>query len=589
MNTSFFALWSSAPYRVGAMLVAGSLVITGCQTTRSMQPSQTTAIPAQAKDRVNAALKAQYRKSMSYHSNIEFNNRAKFTAIDPKTISTVSSVYSYCEETHDAAYIKLLKQAEAAGLEIDDARYDTPRQSLEQTYVACERNYSAWQQNQYDDYAADEKQAVSPYYQDLFDRMEAREDMLSKEEIESAKATYEQWYKPLSVNVQGVYQPLAGKLTVLPSAQYDTRNHHTSISQPLYLDAKSGNLYLWADNVAILNSKFMDKKLGTQWQNKWLKLSLNDGSLPKGFGRTLIKSHLSVSERMNARADSASFKTLPTTALAALTPKIPAHQLSVMQHSDYVIAQTQSVDAYRQTGKEMSALLFNELKAAYPELVAEALAEADSYDYDDEGAVAEAIAFDDSESAMATLEATADAEAEGSDSDDEAYRAYDADAERDAYNDDDSDYTEKTAATYIAEKLDGAYLAKALIRMLDGSRNVELPTADSSLKVQKLYGFDKQGNLLWMHMQSPAGAFVDKALDSTSTIADILTTYSRIDRSQKDFPNLPTGAQTPNAQNSVDIKAYLEALDEDKDNAQTLEGMRMRLFSMMMMASAMTR
>ena len=564
MNTSFLSLWSRAPYRVGAMLVAGSLVLTGCQTTSSMQAGQTNLAAAEAKDRVNTALNAQYRKATAYHSNIELNNRAKFANIDPKKVRAYSAI-DYCETTHDADYIKLLKQAEAAGLEIDDTRYNDQRTRLEQTYVACDKNFQAWYQNKNQSYYSEyyeeedmpEMQAVTPYYQALFDRYdddnEDNAEMLNKEDINSAKLMNEYWYKPLSINVQGVYQPLAGKLTALPSAQYDTRNHHTSINQPIYIDAKSGNLYLWADNFAMLNAKFLDKKLGTQWQNKWLKLSLNDGSLPKGFGRTLIQSHLQASEAVRANADKDSFRTISGSELAKLTPKIPAHQLSGMMQSDLVIAQTLSIDAYYQESQMMSETLFQRLKTAYPELVAEALEEADSYD--DVELAEEAVAVDDSD---------------------------DYDSEYDSYDD---DYEEKTFAQTVKEKLDSRHFAYALIRMIDDSRKYEIEKASTALKVQRLYGFDKQGSLLWTQMQMPTAAFVNKDLDERSTVADIFTTYSRIDRSQKDFPNLPDNVQTPNAQNSIDIKDYIEQFGETSD--ETADDVSMRLLSMMMMTSAM--
>jgi len=334
---------------------------------------------------------------------------------------------------------------------------------------------------------------------------------------------------------------------------------------------------MWADNFAMINSKLLDKKLGTKWQNKWLKLSLNDGSLPKGFGRTLIQSHLQASEAVHANAEKDSFSTISAAALAKLTPKIPAHQLSGMMQSDHIIAQTLSINAYRQEGQMMSEALFQRLQAAYPELVAEALAETESDDYSELSEVdSDAETLETS-----TVEAAAIADYEYDDSDD-----YDSDYSN--YDDDYSDdYEETTFSQTIKEKLDSKQLAYALIRMIDDSRTSEIKEASAALKVQRLYGFDKQGNLLWTQIQMPTAAFVNKDLDERSTVADIFTTYSRIDRSQKDFPNLPANVQTPNAQNSVDIKDYIEQFGENSDD--TADDVSMRLLSMMMMTSAMRR
>lgn len=92
-----------------------------------------------------------------------------------------------------------------------------------------------------------------------------------------------------------------------------------------------------------------------------------------------------------------------------------------------------------------------------------------------------------------------------------------------------------------------------------------LPVSSSSLTVQELYGFNKQGQLQWQHsrhyLPNKSGAYTSV---ETSTIMDVLNQYIplRTQEQDKAFPKLASDSQVPNANNSIDLKEYSIELTE---------------------------
>jgi hypothetical protein len=309
-------------------VLASALLITGCQSTNLGQPSTIAAnnTSVSAKTVLATALQQQRRQSFAYHSNLEINNDQQFVDVDSKQVAGSNHEYPYCEETHDADYIALLDQAEAQEKDILSADYNRQREALKQSYQKCTQAYQAWEDNLSDREVSDADTDL-PSHESAFAEFG---NTLNKIDIKKAQLLDAYLLKPLSINAQGVYQPLAGKFTMLTSAQYQTRNHHSSINQPIYIDFKTGNIYLWADNFALLTSKLLDDKLGNKWQNKWLKLTIDDGTLPEGFGRAVIKNHFEALDRTYEIAPVTQFDFIAPNTLAALTPKLPEQQLAPM-------------------------------------------------------------------------------------------------------------------------------------------------------------------------------------------------------------------------------------------------------------------
>lgn len=346
-------------------LLTGALLLTGCQSTSLSQSNAMTAkqTPAAAKKALAIALQKQRRQSFSYHANLEISNDQQFTNINAKNLVGSDYIYDYCEDTHDQAYAALVSQAETQDNNIEAASYDTQRKALKQSYLECADAYQAWEDNQYDSDVT-----VPPHYQQLFDNYD---DKSTPQDIKKAQLLDAYLLKPLSINSQGVYQPMAGRATMLASAQYQARNHQSSINQPIYVDFKNGNIYLWADNFAMLNSEMLDDKLGTKWRNKWLKIAINDGTLPKGFGNELIKSHFAALDITFDSASISQFDYVAPNALASLTPKLPAHQLPAMLASDEVIRRVQSAASYEQFYQDYMRIFYDRITKKYPELVKE--------------------------------------------------------------------------------------------------------------------------------------------------------------------------------------------------------------------------
>ena len=523
-------------------LLASTLLISACQSTGVAQANHINAntTPTAAKTALATALQQQRRQSFAYHSNIEIVNEQQFANIDSTQLLASEDLDSYCKDTHDNGYAELLLKAETQNQDISTMNYDAQRNRLKQAYLVCADSYQTWRDNHYDSEAysvemaaeevADatdtidevayvtmlasdmdstnevETKAISPYYEKIFDEYDSRQ---TKIDVKKAQLLDVYLLKPLSINAQGVYQPLAGKFTMLGSVQYSARNHHSSINQPVYVDFKTGSIYLWADNFALLTSKFADDKLGTKWQNKWLKIAFDDGTLPKGFGRAAIKSHIEAENSVYAKAAIEQFDVIAPHVLTTLSPKLPEKQLAAMVNTAKVIRRARSSAEYKQDYKDYMGVFYQLITKQYPELI---------------------------------LENDLDTQ---------------ADADTDS-NYEDRKMTSKWLVQQTLDKMKDFADDKAL-----KTQEATLPVSSSSLPVQELYGFNKQGQLKWQHSRHylPNKSAADVSVE-TSTIMDVLNQYMPLRSQDKAFPNLASDSQVPKASNSIDLKEYSTELAE---------------------------
>ena len=525
-------------------LLASTLLISACQSTGVAQANHINAntTPTAAKTALATALQQQRRQSFAYHSNIEIVNEQQFANIDSTQLLASEDLDSYCKDTHDNGYAELLLKAETQNQDISTMNYDAQRNRLKQAYLVCADSYQTWRDNHYDseaysvEMAAEEvvgatatdtteeaasvampafdidaahevnTKAISPYYEKIFDEYDSRQ---TKIDVKKAQLLDVYLLKPLSINAQGVYQPLAGKFTMLGSVQYSARNHHSSINQPVYVDFKTGSIYLWADNFALLTSKFADDKLGTKWQNKWLKIAFDDGTLPKGFGRAAIKSHIEAENSVYAKAAIEQFDVIAPHVLTTLSPKLPEKQLAAMVNTAKVIRRARSSAEYKQDYKDYMGVFYQLITKQYPELI---------------------------------LENDLDTQ---------------ADADTDS-NYEDRKMTSKWLVEQTLDKMKDFAGDKAL-----KTQETTLPVLSSSLPVQELYGFNKQGQLQWQHSRHylPNKSAADVSVE-TSTIMDVLNQYMPLRSQDKAFPNLASDSQVPNTSNSIDLKEYSAELAE---------------------------
>ena len=524
-------------------LLASTLLISACQSTGVAQANHLSAntTPTAAKTALATALQQQRRQSFAYHSNVEIVNEQQFANIDNTQLLASEDLDSYCKDTHDNGYAELLLKAETQNQDILATDYDAQRSRLKQAYLVCTDAYQTWRDSHYDseaysvEMAAEEvvdatdiaasvttmqyatmptsdidaanevnTKAISPYYEKIFDEYDNRR---TKIDVKKAQLLDAYLLKPLSINAQGVYQPLAGKFTMLGSVQYLARNHHSSINQPVYVDFKTGSIYLWADNFALLTSKLADDKLGTKWQNKWLKIALDDGTLPKGFGRAVIKSHIEAENSVYAKAAIEQFDVIAPNVLSTLSPKLPEKQLTAMLNTTEIIRRARSSAEYKQDYQDYMGVFYQLITKQYPELILEN-----------------------------------DSDAEG-----------DADS-----NYEDRKMTSKWLVQQTLDKMKDFADDKAL-----QTQEMTLPVSSSSLPVQELYGFNKQGQLQWQHSRHylPNKSGADASVE-TSTIMDVLNQYMPLRAQDKAFPNLASDSQVPNASNSIDLKEYSAELAE---------------------------
>lgn len=264
--------------------VSCAMALSACQTLPIKQATQnpkldnqlaTAATPAHSA--LSQALQATLRSAFSYHSQIEYSNHLREQALanaTPEQLRQSDDFLSACEHTHDNDYVALAKRAILDGVDISSDRYIDERTRIKQDFLACKERF---------DTALDESAGEPTVPKDYgnYTQLDAKKALLLKD----------YWFNATSVQVSGNYQPLSGVISALPTATYQSRNANLMVNQPMVLDFKVGKLYLWADNLALANATWLDKELGLAWQNKWLAIELNDGSLPKDFVRELGKAY----------------------------------------------------------------------------------------------------------------------------------------------------------------------------------------------------------------------------------------------------------------------------------------------------------
>ena len=546
----------------------------------SSNDSMVNASQSAAKSALSTALQQQRRSSFSYHSNIEISNEQSFTSIDKTQLVAADSVESYCEDTHDSAYADIIAQAQTQNLEISAPQYSIQRAALKKSYLECSAAYQVWNENRgdedyrYDEYeygsedsepvledsnqtevvesasetenkASESAETVgiegatiietsrikgsqgvvrtddnteserSSYYQQRFDDYDNKSTPL---DIKKAQLLDTYLLKPLSLNAQGVYQPLAGKFTMLMSAQYQARNNQTSVNQPIYVDFKTGNIYLWADNFALLTSEFADDKLGTQWQNKWLKLAIDDGSLPKGFGSALIKAHLEALDRTYEAAPITQFNYVAADSLVTMSPKLPTAQLNALATlpTKQVIRRVQSAESYEQFYRDYISIFYEQITTQYPELIRTEPSFNSEDPYELGASRSDATTFTSKVLVQQVLAVM-------------------------------KNLTDRQADTLVSEVFSASTQPNR-----EGVDNTQQPT------IQMLYGLNQRGQIQWQHQRSH---YTDSQNAAEGVTIDVLQQYMPI-TSAIPFPNLPADRQTPNASNSVDLREYGRELME---------------------------
>ncbi len=487
------------------LTVLSPIALTACQSTASLSadtnitPQQQLQLQSkQAKKALDLAMKAQLRRSFNYQSNIEFSNAIRRHALanaSAEQLNSASNKYSHCEDTHDKAYIALLQKVDKQGNDVADGQYDDEKAKIRTDFLNCQANYDKWRDNYYahDDSSNEEVAEYLPNY----------DSHHTAENAKKAELLNAYLYQPLDIQLKGTYQPLAGKFTLMPSISYQGRNLLLRQQLPIYVDFKKGELYVWADVLANPNSEFIDEKLGTQWKDKWLKLSLKDESLPKGFGENFLKLLLQATDVANKQESVEGFSYLTYEQVNSKIPYLNPEYYQSMGNARQIISREQSNAENERQLYIFRKELLSSLNKQYPQLMAE---------LQDKQARKQLIT--------------------------------------------DKEYGKWLLSLYVRYMQKGVKKYENTFLDDDGKPLAKPNGEDDGVLVKQYYGLDGD-SLLWNHNRYE---IINDKYPQEPTIIDAFTRFSKAD--DKTFAQLPVHARTPSVENSVDIKQYLEQLTE---------------------------
>lgn len=371
-------------------VMATLALLSACATTTSTTAPQSTPVTNMpAKDALASAVKSQLYHSFGYHTSVYVSNEAHRQATDTQEEPSIKG----CEDTHDDAYVALLKKAHQEKGKTADVTKDYPNESkaIKSAYQACmsqiEAEQGAYQTFDFDEFyqathqMSDEERA-SRFLTDgtahvvlqSVGEQDAKNDKDPALELKKAKLLDAYLLKPSHISISGRYHPLKGQFTALPSIQYDAKNLYLSVNQPMLVDIKAGGIYLWADNFALANSQFLDKQLGDKWHNKWLFLPFNDGSLPEDFAKDFAKAYLNAKKESFLVLPNDSFVWAKADELASvpyLSNNLPSTTLSLMTNTPRIIKSEISAKDKTYQDYVFYDELYNTITKKYPDLAIE--------------------------------------------------------------------------------------------------------------------------------------------------------------------------------------------------------------------------
>ena len=571
-------------YRLASLALLTALALTACQISPNIGQSSSSTTLAQlpaeqqsqmAKDTLLKSLQKQYRSSYAYHVDILGSNdlrRENLAKASPKQLAMSDNSEEHCEHIHDEAYVALLEQAEKSGRPITDTTYSAERKSIKHSFLECQAAYEEWNNEApYDKWLeqaidqakvdlgqadeantegstvkdSTEESQDTEYYEDeeQTEFLPGYDASHTKLDVRKAKLLDAYLLNPMSLTSTGVYRPLSGKLSIVPTFSYQRRNLTLSNSHFIYVDAKEGSVYLWADTFAYLMSAYLDENLGLGMQDKWIKIDLNDGSLPNGFLMDLIKSHLQAQDKMYANSANSQYRFLSTAQLQNQSPKPDAKHLPYMNNASTVIERTMTEAQFKEGQQLYLSTLYNQITNKYPQLV--------------EDDVEESIKDGD-------------------------------DSNKDTFNSrviftkifkaiDDKLKNSSLEETDTITTSDTSPVKANIIKVnpaIDYADRDESQT-DNQWLWRNVYGLDNRQHIVWQLAQRQM-----KETDSMYSGSDdlfrglrleALIRYSDISVAQPMFNTLPAGSSLPSKSNSVDLKAYLTDLKQRYEKGQGTE------------------
>lgn len=375
--------------KIKLLTVTVAVILSACTTTNSDIKSKPVAtvttntpiLPAASnpKNVLAMALQTQVRSAFSYQTDVYAmlgDKQNQDVGDQPAEKSTAMS----CENTHDLAYIALAKEAKQQGKDITDTAYQDKTHALLQDYKACHNKENQYQPFDFKEFYKQTKQdspesRAATFLQQSDEHIQSQVAEVSSDKNDRTTQLLEEYLlKPSHVSLAGRYEPYKGVVTALPVLSYQAKNIDAMVNQPIYIDIKKGRIYFWADNLALANSRLLDKSLGDQWQNKWLYFAIDDGSLPKDFIKNLLKTYV--------KAKAEGFLALPHNVFTKVDEteleKTPFIYENLPQNAQTIIKNTPYIVQTKATTKDSAYsqyvfldTFYNELTKQYPELTLE--------------------------------------------------------------------------------------------------------------------------------------------------------------------------------------------------------------------------
>ncbi|MBS9779832.1 MAG: hypothetical protein KGV51_04315 [Moraxellaceae bacterium] len=340
-------------------ILLSPLLLTACQTTNGLAKQSPAMQGEKAKKELQTALDELLYKSFNYQTDINISIEKRKQALanaTPQQLANSKDKEKHCDNSHDTAYVNLLKKAEKQGVDIEDSQFSAEKNRIRDDYLACKADYEKWR-------TAIEIEEYLPNY----------DNNHTAEDVQRTAFVDEFVLKPLDLQFSGTYQPLKGKFSVMPSVKYQTRNLLISQQLPIFVDFKKGELYVWADMLATINSQMIDEKLGTQWKNKWLKFSLNDGSLPKGFAKKFLKHYIQVTKKGYQQEKATGFSYLSAKQLQTQIPYLKDSYYKIIKKSSHIVQRNTGFEQEEKLNLMMEKEFLASLEKDYPELMYEML------------------------------------------------------------------------------------------------------------------------------------------------------------------------------------------------------------------------
>lgn len=478
-------------------------------------------------------MKKQRVSNYAYQVNVIGSNQQRLASLEkatPQQLAMSDNPYQHCEHVHDEAYVDLLQQAEQAGLDITNAKYTDQRESLKQSYIECSASFEQEYETDTDYPIEDKDSQYLPGYDSSHTKLDARK----------AKLLNAYLLKPSHISAYGVYRPLSGKVSMVPTVAYNSRNLNIENSHFIYLDAKEQAVYFWADTFAYIFSSSFDKDLGLGMQDKWLKINLNDQSLPQGFIKDLIKTHIEAKDAMYANANQGQYHFLSLSELQNQSPQPNAKHLPYLKDASLIVEQNVTEEEYNQDMQLYLTALYDQMTEKYPQLI-------QSSQNSEEGDDSTETETKDSYSSLSVFKKIFQGIA--------------------------------SAKSRLKESaIEEDRVANSISYTVNPK--VEYAVRDHSMPEDKwlwrnVYGLDKQQHIIWHLAQRRLGDADDSSFSSGDLFKGLhleyLTRYSDITATTPMFDSLPAGASLPNNSNSIDMQTYLQQLKLKYRNGEGTE------------------